>query len=144
MAKPRDDIDDRLLDLLVADSRTPLKQLGAAVGLSTSAVQERIARLERDGAIRGYTIRRADRDTHRATMLVTTAAQQCATIAPLLVQIPEITRCESVAGDIDMVLTLEATSPARLQDIRDEIAAIAGVVSIVTLPHLVTRFSRDI
>ena len=43
-----------------------------------------------------------------------------------------------------VVLTLEATSPTRLQDIRDEIAAIAGVVSIITLPHLVTRFSRDI
>ena len=57
MAKPRDDIDDRLLDLLVADSRTPLKQLGATVGLSTSAVQERIARLERGDNL-GSTIAR--------------------------------------------------------------------------------------
>lgn len=47
-----DDIDRRLLGLLSEDARQPMAALGAAVGLSTSAVNERVRRLADQGAIR--------------------------------------------------------------------------------------------
>jgi Lrp/AsnC family transcriptional regulator for asnA, asnC and gidA len=135
--------DTHLLQLLKADSRTPLKTLGAAVGLSTSAVQERLQRLKREGVIEAFTIRVGpEPQSAHAYMLVTTEARQCADVAPLIAHIGEITRCDSVAGEIDMVLTLDAPSTSRLQEIRDEIAAVLGVRSVVTLPRLVERFFR--
>lgn len=45
------DRDRVILDLLARDSRLSLKQIGSAAGLSGSAVQERIARLVKDGLI---------------------------------------------------------------------------------------------
>ena len=51
-----DDIDRKLVGLLAIDSRRALAELGAAVGLSTSAVNERIRRLSTAGAIRRFTI----------------------------------------------------------------------------------------
>lgn len=139
-----DAIDSAILDLLCADSRQPLKQIGAAVGLSVSSVQERIARLVADGLIAGYSIRRgASLRGARAYMLVTTLGAQCAVVAPRLMGIAEIVRCDSVAGETDMVLLVEAANGAALQAVRDRVAATEGVVSVVTLPVMVERFARQ-
>lgn len=62
--------DAAIVDALSADSRAPLKQIAALVGLSASSVQERIARLVANGTIEGFSIRRgAVETTARAYML---------------------------------------------------------------------------
>ncbi|MBN9165742.1 MAG: Lrp/AsnC family transcriptional regulator [Myxococcales bacterium] len=138
-----DDKDAAILDALAADSRAPLKAIAAAVGLSRSSVQERIARLVADGTIAGFSIRRgAEQKGARAYMLVATAGAQCAAVAPRLLGIAEITRCDSVAGETDMVLTVEARDAAALQAVRDRIASVDGVTGVVTMPVMVARFAR--
>ncbi len=49
-----DAIDRKLLGLLGANARLPLKTLAGEVGLARSTVRERIDRLEASGVIRGY------------------------------------------------------------------------------------------
>lgn len=49
---PLDDLDRLLLGLVQQDARRPLHELGDEVGLSPSAVQRRLTRLRRTGAIR--------------------------------------------------------------------------------------------
>src|SRR5690606_22974229 len=51
-----DDIDRLLISLLSANARQPAALLARRLGLSRSAVQERLKRLERDGVIAGYTV----------------------------------------------------------------------------------------
>jgi len=51
-----DDLDQRILDLLLRDGRTPASQLADQVGLSRPAVAERIEKLERAGVVRGTTV----------------------------------------------------------------------------------------
>src|SRR6476619_7134026 len=74
MAKQQlDEIDRRLLAELRADGRLTHVALAARVGLSRSAVQERVARLERTGVIAGYTVRVGEPSTGqglRAYLLV--------------------------------------------------------------------------
>ena len=50
-----DSIDLKILNQLSSDSKTTLKQLSEQVGLSSSPLQARIKRLEKEGYIRGYT-----------------------------------------------------------------------------------------
>ncbi len=54
-----DEIDRKISSLLANDARQPLAALGRAVGLSTSAVNERVRRMSEGGAIRAV---RADTD----------------------------------------------------------------------------------
>ena len=49
-------IDHKIIGLLVEDSRRSLAGIGEAVGLSPSAVNERIRRLQASGAIRRFTV----------------------------------------------------------------------------------------
>ena len=49
-----DETDINLLELLQADSKKTTKEYALKLGLSTTAIYERIKRLERTGAIRNY------------------------------------------------------------------------------------------
>ena len=49
-----EDTDRRILELLAADGRMSFTDLGKETGLSTSAVHQRVRRLEARGLIRGY------------------------------------------------------------------------------------------
>ena len=51
-----DDIDRKIIELLSLDARRPLAEIGAGVGLSASAVNERIRRLVASGAIRRFSV----------------------------------------------------------------------------------------
>ena len=51
-----DDIDRKITGMLAEDSRRALADIGGAVGLSASAVNERIRRLVAAGAIRKFTV----------------------------------------------------------------------------------------
>ena len=50
------EIDRKIIELLAADSRRALADIGGEVGLSASAVNERIRRLVTAGAIRRFTV----------------------------------------------------------------------------------------
>ena len=56
MAVVLDDLDHRILTLLLRDGRVPTSQVADAVGLSRPAVAERIEKLERNGVVRGTTV----------------------------------------------------------------------------------------
>src|ERR1700741_1388555 len=57
MADTLDDIDRILVRELVADGRATLAELAASTGLSGSAVQSRVRRLESRGVVSGYSAR---------------------------------------------------------------------------------------
>ena len=48
------ELDQKILDILTNDARTPHAQIGEEVGLSRPAVTERVKKLEQGGIIEGY------------------------------------------------------------------------------------------
>jgi len=56
MAVDLDELDLHIVDILLRDGRLPVTELADMVGLSRSAVTERVDKLERNGVIRGTTI----------------------------------------------------------------------------------------
>jgi Lrp/AsnC family transcriptional regulator, leucine-responsive regulatory protein len=55
MAVELDDLDRKIVDLLLSDARTPAAQIAEQIGLSRPAVADRLEKLERQGVIRGTT-----------------------------------------------------------------------------------------
>lgn len=55
MAVELDELDHRILALLLSDGRTPAAQIAEQVGLSRPAVADRLDKLERQGVVRGTT-----------------------------------------------------------------------------------------
>jgi DNA-binding Lrp family transcriptional regulator len=139
-----DDLDRRLLRELQADARLPQVTLAARLGLSRSAVQDRIKRLERTGIIRGYTLRTAGEPPAaiRAYLLVKGLGASHERAVRALAALPEVRVADSVSGETDLVLQLEAECMEDLNRVRDEVARLPGIASTRTLLVMQPRFDR--
>lgn len=128
-----DDIDRQLLQMLREDASRPLKTLAAAVSLSRSSVRDRIARMETDGVIRRYTIDTQPIDVGLTViLLVRLARTPDPEVVRAVVSTPEVARCYSLSGDIDLLVELAGTDTSALNRVRDRIALLPGVVDVVT------------
>lgn len=141
-----DDIDRRIASALLADGRATLKTLAEATGLSVSAVQARVRRLEADGAVRGY----AARLDPEALGLPLAAIVAVSPLDPSseydiperLVGLTEVESCHSVAGEDSFVLFVRVASPTALEALIREIRRRANVSTRTTVV-LQTFFERQ-
>lgn len=141
--KTLDATDRRLIALLQDNARLPTVALAKGVGLSRSAVQERIRRLERSGVIAQYTLRLGKGDPLQAWLLLRHAEGfSCDDVMPLLQPLPQVRLCQSVAGETDLMVLVEAAGPGELSDLRERIAAFKGVDDVTTVPVLRIMLDR--
>jgi Lrp/AsnC family transcriptional regulator, leucine-responsive regulatory protein len=128
---PLDDIDRVLMQELVADGRATLAILAEKAGLSISAVQSRVRRLEARKIIRGYTAKidpEALGHGLSAFVAITPLDPSQPDDAPArLRHLPAIEACHSVAGDESYVLLVRVASPRELEHLLQEIRATANV-----------------
>ncbi len=99
---PLNDLDRKIVDLLLEDSRISLRALGAQVGLTAPAVRERILRLEDLGIIESFTIRlnpRALGFPLQAVLRVEPLPGKLQVAEKVLVDMPEIVDCSMVTGE---------------------------------------------
>ncbi|HWA90462.1 MAG TPA: Lrp/AsnC family transcriptional regulator [Rhizomicrobium sp.] len=138
------DTDARLLDLLRANAREPTASLARKLGLARSTVQERIARLERDGIIRGYTVRVDDgaAPTLRAVVMISTDPKQADRVSVELKKMPEVRSLAALSGSYDLVAMVETESPARIDALLDRIGRAPGVARTVSSIILSEKFAR--
>ncbi len=138
-----DPTDENIVRILRDNARTPMVALAKRIGLSRSATQERLRRLEASGTIAGYTIRFrvAERDDVRVWMFVTfEAGKLCGDIVPSILRNVEIRLCNSLSGKPDLVLLAQLSSHSEIMALREKIAAIDGVAEVVTAPMLKAHF----
>jgi len=139
------DSDARLIALLKANAREPTASLARKLGLARSTVQERIARLEREGTIKGYTARLSDEaESKRLTAIVMIAAdpKQADRVAAELKRMTEVRALSAVSGAFDMMAVVEADTPARMDASLDRIGRAHGVARTVSSIVLSEKFSR--
>jgi Lrp/AsnC family leucine-responsive transcriptional regulator len=140
-----DDTDRIIAAALVADGRSTLRTLSVATGLSVSAVQARVRRLDSGGIIRGYT---ALIDPN-AIGLSLAAIVSITPVDPAhqddipaqVTDLSEVESCHSVAGEDGYVLFVRVSSPHALEDLIHEIGRRANVATRTTVV-LHTFFER--
>jgi DNA-binding Lrp family transcriptional regulator len=139
------DSDSKLIDLLRTNAREPTASLARKLGLARSTVQERIARLEREGVIAGYTLRlsgEASAGRIRAIVMIATDARRADRTAAELRKMTEVRSLFAVAGSFDLVATLETDTTARMDSVLDRIGRTHGVARTVSSIVLSEKFSR--
>jgi Lrp/AsnC family leucine-responsive transcriptional regulator len=132
-----EETDRLILTLLASDGRMSYTDLGKATGLSTSAVHQRVKRLETRGLIKGYgaTI------DHAQAGLPLTAFISIRPIDPSqpddspdrLMDLTEIESCWSVAGDESYILKVRVPTPLHLEDLLARVRAVANVSTRTTI-----------
>jgi Lrp/AsnC family leucine-responsive transcriptional regulator len=128
-----EDLDRRIVDLLAKDGRISFTDLGKALGMSTSAVHQRVRRLEQRGVVKGYTAKL----DHTALGQQMTAFISITPLDPAapddiperLHTVPQIEECHSVAGDENYILKVRVATPSELEEL---LATVRGVANVST------------
>lgn len=132
-----DSVDRAILTLISRDGRATLAQLSDAVGLSVSAVQSRLRRMETRGVITGY---RAILDPEQAGTPLSAFIEitpldpaQPDNAPELLEHLEAIEACHSIAGDASYMLFVRVPSPRALEELIRDVRLAAHVSTRTTV-----------
>lgn len=133
-----DDATDALIVAEVSrDARATLAQLSARVGLSVSAVQARLRRLEDRGVITGYRpiidAEAVGKPLSAFIEVTPLDPAQPDNIPDLLVGLADIEACHSIAGAASYMLFVRVPSPRALEALLREIRTAASVSTRTTV-----------
>ena len=135
-----DDLDHRLIALLRRNARTPVADLAKTLGVARGTVTNRMARLEREGVITGYTLRlRPDAapDEICAWTSLAVEGNQHRVIRALLGE-PGVATLHDTNGRWDLLAELRVGSLAELSAVLERIRGIEGISASETSVHLQT------
>jgi DNA-binding Lrp family transcriptional regulator len=130
-----DNTDRRLIALLRANARATIASLAKALGVARGTVQNRMARLEKDGTIVGYSVRlKPQVEEHRIRALMTIAVEGNRTEAVIaaLRGDPAVGALHSTNGRWDIVAELRADSLASFDQVLGRIRQLEGISSTET------------
>ena len=132
-----EEINATIVALLARDGRMSFTELARRTGLSVSAAQQRVRRLEQRGVIKGYGAVISAEDIG----LPLTAFVSIKPFDPSapddsperLKHLAAIEACHSVAGDANYILKVRVASPGALEDLLQQIRAAANVSTHTTI-----------
>lgn len=139
-----DALDRRLVEALRVDGRASYAELARTVGLSSSAVHERVAKLESSGVITGYrAVVTPSAIGLGVTALIAIEPGENATddvVVAALRSMPEVESCYGVAGDEAYIVTVRVPTVDDLHLFLGRLRGVSGVARTRTTVVLSTWF----
>ncbi|MDQ0381732.1 Lrp/AsnC family transcriptional regulator [Amycolatopsis thermophila] len=137
MSGPLEPLDQAIARELAGDGRCSFTDLAERVGLSVSAVHQRVRRLEQRGVIQGY-VARLDSEQIGLPLTALISLTPNDPAAPddypqRIEHIREIESCYSVAGDESYILLVRVASPRDLEELLRRIREAAKVSTRTTV-----------
>jgi DNA-binding Lrp family transcriptional regulator len=142
-----DELDRNILGLLGADARMSVATLSRRMKVARSTIQARLERLETTGVIAGYTLKLGEGAREgrlRASVLLTIEPRTQAALLTRLKSIAEVERVFTTSGRFDLLLQIASPNTQVLDQVLDQIGAMAGVKSSESLIHLSTKIDRAV
>ncbi|MAC47184.1 Lrp/AsnC family transcriptional regulator [Oceanospirillum beijerinckii] len=130
-----DKFDQAIIDLLTQNARQPVAAIGDTIGLSRTAVNERIRKLEEKGVIRRYTIELGHESQEQALCAyfeLTFRPFDPIAVKQQLQAIPEIRQAHALSGSTDVLLFVQTRSMERLNQVRQQLSSLANLDKLVT------------
>lgn len=141
-----DEIDNKILALLMDNARLPVSSIAKQIGIARTTVIARIAALEKREIIAGYGLKLNQamyQPTVRAYVGLSIETKSVAALIKYLLRLPEVESLCAVSGVIDYMLTLRCASTEVLDKLLDEIGALDGVRQTSTSIILSKRIDRS-
>jgi DNA-binding Lrp family transcriptional regulator len=141
-----DDVDNKILALLMDDARMPVATIAKRVDIARTTAIARIGNLEKRGIIAGYGVRLNQelyQPAVRAYVGIAVDPRRASALVKLLEKMPEVETLCAVSGPVDYMLTLRCQSTGELDHVLDQIGALDGVRQTSTSIILTKRIDRS-
>lgn len=139
------DKDERLIDLLRKDARTPVAEIARRLSVSRTAAKARLDKLEKSGVITGYGVRLSDQHQQgrvQALVMIKSPALKREAIEKALMEMHSLRSLYSISGVFDLVAVISTQTIADLDRHIDKIGQLKGVEDTMSSVILSTKVSR--
>jgi Lrp/AsnC family leucine-responsive transcriptional regulator len=131
-----DDVNWRILALLQENARISFSEIGRQVGLTSTAVAERVRRLEDARVVRSYRIVPGDGELgYPITAFVTIAVHfgGAGQLVRLCSELAEVIECHHVTGEDAYLLRVRATSVHHLEEVLQRLRRVGEPTASIVL-----------
>lgn len=111
--------------VLESNARTSAAEIGRQIGLSRTAVQDRLSKLETSGVISGYFVQLAETqgDLIRAVLFVKISVRPCDPALNWMVSLEGVQEVISLSGELDALVRCAVPDVSALTALNDKIGA---------------------
>jgi DNA-binding Lrp family transcriptional regulator len=137
--------DEELIGLLRLNAREPVASLARKLNLSRTTVQDRLRRLEENGAIEGYTVKRggvAPAQVYSAIVTLAVEPRRQIDVGKAITKLPEVDALWTVSGKFDFIAMIGTQTAQKMDELIDRINMIQGVTDIESAVILSTKLDR--
>lgn len=141
----KDELDRKIIRELQRNARESTSNIAARLDVARSTVHERIARMEKDGVISGYSVvlsRNPSIENVQVMVFLEVKQQETRKILHRISQYSEVRVCLSINGDFDLFLSIEAPRIEDLDIVIDDIGMMPGVLRTKSYVVFGRRFDR--
>lgn len=144
-----DETDRKILRTLIKDARTPYLEIARDLGISGSAVHQRIAKMEKDGVITGsrLMVRPSELGLDVCVFISITLseADKYQQVVEALKKVPEIVTCHFVTGRASLLVKAYCLNNDHLINVLVRtIQNIPYILSTETMISLASAFEREV
>jgi len=141
----KDELDRRIIRELQRNARESTSNIAARLDVARSTVHERIARMEKDGVITGYSVvlsRNPSEENVQVMVFLEIKQQETRKVLQKISQYSEVRVCLSINGNFDLFVSVEAPRIEDLDIVIDEIGMMPGVLRTKSFLVFGRRFDR--
>ena len=140
-----DELDQKLIGILRLNARESVASLARSLNASRSTVQDRLARLEKNGTIKGYRVEldeKTDSRLIRSFVTVSVEPQKTNLIIAEIKTFHNVTSIHTVSGKFDVLVEVGTQNTEAMDKILDRLGEIPGVIRTESSIVLSTRLQR--
>lgn len=142
-----DNLDRRILEIILHNARMPSKDIAIECGVSRAAIHQRIQRMVDLGVITGsgYWVNPKELGYSTCTYIGVRLQRGAMyrNVVPELQKIPEVVECHFTTGPYTMLLKLYARDNAHLMELLNgkiqNIDGVTGTETLISLDHSIDR-----
>ena len=139
MSSGLNSIDEKILGILLADSRKPFVDIATEIGLSESAVRRRVKNLIDSETIKRFTIELNTKNRTSAIALISVASTaDSSAVSTDLMNLKGVEIIYEITGQYDIAAIISASSVIEINRCIDEVRKIEGVSDTNTVIVLKT------
>lgn len=125
--------DRQIIALLTQNARQSNAEIAREIGLSRTAVTNRVKKLEEQGVIKGYSAQIQQLDNGVAAYFhLNFSHGSCEDLVEQIAVISQVRECHSAIGDIDMIIYAQALSMEKMEEVRLQLEKLPRLTSITT------------
>ncbi|HHW31226.1 MAG TPA: Lrp/AsnC family transcriptional regulator [Clostridiaceae bacterium] len=132
-----DEVDVRILKILINNGRQTVSEISSQVNLSIPAVSERIRKLEKSGIIDKYIAvlnpKKLKKDITAVMFVGIERVKPVTEFLNLVNNTDDILECHYIAGDYDYLLKITTENTSTLEKILNSIKSVKGVQKTKTV-----------